>query len=298
MPFFSLFSALFVNLPFMMSASHLDKILLLAFKSTNAELEDSSEDSRLETLRLMASRKMDMTATLGAIDRNWQQAVAAGPTAANEVLEILNLAVEKNTKAVVVKNVGVLSNILFKAFDLRREQVALGDRANFDATDLDEAEGALNDVTIKMIYKLNDSTFRPLFIKFVEWATNGAPKKDEQGRVSRLTTFYKFLQGFFGTLQSIVTSYSSYILENVIEILGSTGPAKATRTLWLASLRTLCNSFQHDQDGTSPFLIIFPRPCANPHLQNSGNLPPTSLAFLVPLLPSWLTQLPRRLLSW
>lgn len=295
---FSLFSALFVNLPFMMSASHLDKILLLAFKSTNAELEDSSEDSRLETLRLMASRKMDMTATLGAIDRNWQQAVAAGPTATNEVLEILNLAVEKNTKAVVVKNVGVLSNILFKAFDLRREQVALGDRANFDATDLDEAEGALNDVTIKMIYKLNDSTFRPIFIKFVEWATNGAPKKDEQGRVSRLTTFYKFLQGFFGTLQSIVTSYSSYILENVIEILGSTGPAKATRTLWLASLRTLCNSFQHDQDGTSPFLIIFTHPCANPHLQNSGNLLPTSPAFLVPLLPSWLTQLPRRLLSW
>ncbi|KAJ5662546.1 U3 small nucleolar RNA-associated protein 10 [Penicillium maclennaniae] len=245
---FSLFSALFVNLPFMMSASHLDKILLLSFKSTNAELEDNSEDSRLETLRLMASRKMDMTATLGAIDRNWQQAVAAGPTAVNEVLEILNLAVEKNSKAVVVKNVGVLSNILFKAFDLRREQVALGDGANFDATDLDEAEGALNDVTIKMIYKLNDSTFRPLFIKFVEWATNGASKKDEQGRVSRLTTFYKFLQGFFGTLQSIVTSYSSYILENVIEIMGSTGPAKATRALWLASLRTLCNSFQHDQD--------------------------------------------------
>ena len=247
---FSLFSALFVNLPFMMSAGHLDKILLLAFKSANAELEESSEDSRLETLRLMASRKMDMSATLGAIDRNWQQAVQAGPTATNEVLEILNLVVEKNTKAVVVKNVGVLSNILFKAFDLRREQVVLGERANFESSDVDEAEGALNDVTIKMIYKLNDSTFRPLFIKFVEWATTGAPKKDAQGRVSRLTTFYKFLQGFFGTLQSIVTGYSNYILENVVEILGSTGPSKTTKTLWLATLRTLCNSFQHDQDGT------------------------------------------------
>jgi U3 small nucleolar RNA-associated protein 10 len=247
---FSLFSALFVNLPFMMSGGHLDMVLQLSFKSTNADLEESSEDSRLEALRLMASRKMDMTATLGAIDRNWKYAVQAGPTAANEVLEVLNLAVEKNTKAVVVKNVGVLSNILFKAFDLRREQVALGERANFEASDLDEAEGALNDVTIKMIYKLNDSTFRPLFIKFVEWATTGAPEKDEQGRVSRLTTFYKFLQGFFGTLQSIVTGYSSYILENVVEILGSSGPSKTTRTLWLATLRTLCNSFQHDQDGT------------------------------------------------
>jgi len=252
---FTLFSALFVNLPFMMTAGHLDKILLLSFKSTNADLEESSEDSRLEALRLMASRKMDMTVTLGAIDRNWQHAVQSGPTAVNEVLEVLSLAVEKNTKAVVVKNIGVLSNVLFKAFDLRREQVALGERANFEDSDLDEAEGALNDVTIKMIYKLNDSTFRPLFIKFVEWATTGAPKKDEQGRVSRLTTFYKFLQGFFGTLQSIVTGYLSYILENVVEILGSTGPSKTTKTLWLATLRTLCNSFQHDQDGGFNFFF-------------------------------------------
>lgn len=250
---FSLFSALFAHLPFMMSAIHLDKILLLSFKSSVADLEDSSEDSRLETLRLMASRKMDLAATLGAIDRNWEHAVEAGPTATNEVLDVLSLAVEKNTKSAIVKNVGVLSKILFKAFDLRREQAALDDKANFNASDLDEAESALNDVTIKMIYKLNDSTFRPLFLKFVEWATAGAIKKDEQAHLARLTTFYKFLQVFFGTLQSIVTGYSSYILENVVEILGAAGPSKATKSLWLATLQTLRNSFEHDQDGMHPF---------------------------------------------
>ncbi|KAJ5379781.1 U3 small nucleolar RNA-associated protein 10 [Penicillium cataractarum] len=245
---FSLFSALLVNLPFMISAGHLDKILRLAFKSTEADLEDSSDDSRLETLRLMASRKMDLAATLGAIDRNWHYAVETGSTAVNEILEVLALAVEKNPKSAVVKNVNVLSKILFNAFDLRREQVSLGDATDFDASDLDEAESALNDVTIKMIYKLNDSTFRPLFIRFVEWATTGVSKKDEQGQVSRLTTFYTFLQVFFGTLQSIVTGYSNYILENVVEILGTVGPAKTTKALWLAALRTLRNSFEHDQD--------------------------------------------------
>ncbi|KAJ5679855.1 U3 small nucleolar RNA-associated protein 10 [Penicillium macrosclerotiorum] len=245
---FSLYSALLVHLPFMMSAGHLDKILLLAFKSTNADLEDGSDDSRRETLRLMASRKMDLGTTLGAIDRNWQHAVEAGPTAVNEVLEVLNLAVEKNPKSSISKNVDLLAKILFHAFDLRREQLTLGDAADFEASDLEEAEASLNDVTIKMIYKLNDSTFRPLFIKLVEWATTGISKKDEQGQISRLTTFYKFLQVFFGTLQSIVTGYSNYILENVVQILGTAGPAKATRALWLAALRTLRNSFEHDQD--------------------------------------------------
>ncbi|KAJ5976317.1 hypothetical protein N7481_010024 [Penicillium waksmanii] len=245
---FSLFSALLVNLPFMISAAHLDKILLLSFKSANADLEESSEGSRLETLRLMASRKMDLGATLGAIDRNWEQAVQAGPTATGEILEVLSLAVEKHPKSAVINTINVLSKILFKAFDLRREQTAAGDRSNFDEADINEVESALNDVTIKMIYKLNDSTFRPLFLKFVEWATNGVPKKDEQAQMSRLTTFYKFLQVFFGTLKSIVTGYSNYILENVVQILNTTTPSKATRSLWLATLGTLRNSFEHDQD--------------------------------------------------
>lgn len=195
---FTLFSALFVHLPFMISAGHLDKMMLLSFKSANADIEESSDESRQESLRLMA-RKVDVGATLGAVDRNWQHAIQAGPIAVNEILEVVTIAVDKHPKSTIAKNVGVLTKILFKAFDLRREQIALGDKAIFESTAIDEAEVALNDVTIKMIYKLNDSTFRPIFLKFVEWATTGS--KDELARISRLTTFYKFLEVFFGTLQ-------------------------------------------------------------------------------------------------
>lgn len=196
---FALFSALFVHLPFMISAGHLDKMLLLSFESANADIEESSDESRQECLRLMA-RKADVGATLGAVDRNWQHAIQAGPIAVNEILEVVTIAVDKNPKSTIAKNIGVLTKILFKAFDLRREQIALGDKAIFESTAIDEAEAALNDVTIKMIYKLNDSTFRPIFLKFVEWATTGS-SQDEQARISRLTTFYKFLEVFFGTLQ-------------------------------------------------------------------------------------------------
>ncbi|KAJ5477664.1 hypothetical protein N7530_003173 [Penicillium desertorum] len=243
---FTLFSALFVHLPFMISAGHLDKMLLLSFESANADIEESSDESRQECLRLMA-RKVDVGATLGAVDRNWQHAVEAGPIAVNEILEVVTIAVDKHPKSTIAKNIGVLTKILFKAFDLRREQIALGDKAIFESTAIDEAEVALNDVTIKMIYKLNDSTFRPIFLKFVEWATTGS-SKDEQARISRLTTFYKFLEVFFATLQSIVTGYSSYVLENVVSVLNTSGPSKAQKSLWLAALRMLRKSFEHDQD--------------------------------------------------
>ncbi|KAH1668512.1 snoRNA-binding rRNA-processing protein utp10 [Aspergillus fumigatus] len=243
---FSLFSALFVHIPYMISGPHLDKILLLSFKSANAE--ECEDDSRQEALKMMA-RKVDMAATLGAVDRNWQYAVQAGPVATKETLEVVSLAVEKHPKSATGKNIGVLSSILFKAFDLRREQLALGANATFDAADVDETEDALNDVTIKMIYKLNDTTFRPIFTKMLDWATSGLPKKDTQGSLARLTAFYKFLQVFFGTLQSIVTGYASYIIESVVSVLGKASPAdKSTKALWLATMRLLRNAFEHDQD--------------------------------------------------
>ena len=104
-----------------------------------------------------------------------------------------------------------------------------------------------------MIYKLNDTTFRPVFTKLLEWATAGLSKKDAQGNLARLTTFYKFLQVFFGTLQSIVTGYASYIIENVIIVLQTAKPTdKNTKPLWLATMRMLQHAFEHDQDGKLP----------------------------------------------
>lgn len=47
-----------------------------------------------------------------------------------------------------------------------------------------------------------------------------------------------------------MTGYSSYILENVVSVLGKANPANQdTKSLWLATMRMLKNSFEHDQDG-------------------------------------------------
>ncbi|KAL5044710.1 U3 small nucleolar RNA-associated protein 10, partial [Aspergillus fruticulosus] len=242
---FTLFSALFVHLPYMVSASHLDRLLVLSFKSAASD-EDLDNENRQEALRFMA-RKVDMAVALASIERNWTQAVSAGPSATREVLDAISLSIEKHPKSATMKNLSVLTTILFRAFDLRREQGQSPNSA-FDTSDLEGIEDLINDVTIKMIYKLNDTTFRPIFIKLVEWAT-GVPKKDTQGGLARLTTFYRFLQVFFGTLQSIVTGYASYIIESVVSVLSIASPSNpSTKSLWLATMRMLRSAFEHDQD--------------------------------------------------
>ncbi|OJJ49101.1 hypothetical protein ASPZODRAFT_23375 [Penicilliopsis zonata CBS 506.65] len=245
---FSLFSSLFVNLPTMVSGTYLDRILLASFKSAASDIDESSDETRLDALKVMA-RKVDMSATLGAIDRNWQHAVEAGPAATQEALEVINIAIDKHPKSATVKNVNLLTSVLFKALDLRREQISQGSRAVFELDELDEVEETVNGVAIKMIYKLNDTLFRPIFVKMIDWATAGLPKKDTQGRTLRLTTFYKFLQVFFGTLKSIVTGYASYILEHTVAVLNQASPFdKTSKPLWVATMRMLRNAFEHDQD--------------------------------------------------
>lgn len=118
-----------------------------------------------------------------------------------------------------------------------------------DITMIDDLESIVNEVAIKMIYKFNDSTFRPIFAKLVEWASTSLPKKDRKGRTARLRSMYGFMEVFFDNLQSIVTSYATYLLDNAVDVLqGVIAKDPESTDLWQQVLRTLVKSFEHDQD--------------------------------------------------
>jgi len=81
---------------------------------------------------------------------------------------------------------------------------------------------------------------------------------------------------FFSNLKSIVTSYSTYLIENSIEVLQSVNVKDdESRELWSRVLRTLRKSFEHDQDdfwqSPSHFDAIAPILCVQ--FANAASLP-------------------------
>lgn len=86
-------------------------------------------------------------------------------------------------------------------FDLRHIQLSPPTENSYNANEIEEVEAAVNDAAIAMIYKLNDATFRPLFVRILEWSNSAISKKDEKGRLHRQTTWYAFLVQFFQTLK-------------------------------------------------------------------------------------------------
>lgn len=185
--------------------------------------------------------------------------------AVREYLEILSIAIDKHPKNVVTKYSPVLAKIFQNAIDLRRRWTLAKDE-DLSSEAIAEIEAYVNEVAIKMIYKFNDATFRPIFSDLVEWASNSLPKKDKAGRVLRLQSIYGFMALFFGSLKSIVTSYATYLLDNAVDVLRNVDLRdEESRELWSRVLRTLGTCFEHDQDdfwqAPSHFSVVAPVLC-------------------------------------
>ncbi|KAK8201397.1 snoRNA-binding rRNA-processing protein utp10 [Zalaria obscura] len=244
---YALVDALLEYLPWMFSAKIVDRIYSLTYKSAASELISRRGADTRDQFATLASKTIDAKEYLASLDRTSTEAVESGYLAANELLLLLNKVVVNRPKSVLIKHAQALFSILLKTFDFGRLL------ASNDAVENVELIGALearkNDIVLEAVLRLNDATFRPFFIRLIEWATSGLPKKDVSGRTHRSVSLFSFLSRFFEQLKSIVTSYSSYILEEASRTLESMSADSDDEKVLLKSiLTTLKSSFEHDQD--------------------------------------------------
>ncbi|KAF6844961.1 ssu processome component [Colletotrichum musicola] len=244
---YSLINALAQHLPYMISGRYMDSILLASNKSAEAGLDEEADDERLNCLRFLA-RKVDPKTMLASLEKNWIPATETGYNATDEWVDVFGVVVESHSKSVITKSVTTLSTILLSALDLRRRQHVTEKLTGAASERVTKIESSINDVALKMIYKLNDAAFRPVFSNIVEWSTQ-LPKQDITGRALRRFSIYGFFQVFFESLKSIVTNYAAYILDDAVDTIKTCDiKLPEQKQLWQRVLATLARCFEHDQD--------------------------------------------------
>ena len=250
---YSVFLALLLYVPWMITGPDLDRILSLSYESANADMGTHCNHAREEALQSIA-RQIDVKELFAALDRTWASAVIEGPKALNDYFEVLRLAIDRQPKSVVIRQTEALGDIFIKAFSLRQAQLHPRTDDSYDNDEIEEAEIAVNETAIAMIYKLNEASFRPMFQRIMEWAIS--TRRGSQVKVFRQISWYTFLHHFFDTLKSIVTSYAGFIIVDAVEVLQNVRlEDRDFMQLWRRVLQTLQKTFKHDQNGEQSSLF-------------------------------------------
>ena len=121
--------------------------------------------------------------------------------AVKEHLEILRLTIDHQPRSFITQHSETLGGLFLRMFDLRRIQMSPLTDDSYNITEIEMVEDIVNECAISMVCKLNDITFRPIFLRMLEWTTFLTSKKDMKAKIHRQTTWYKFLIKFFGTLK-------------------------------------------------------------------------------------------------
>ncbi|KAG0237384.1 HEAT repeat-containing protein 1 [Mortierella sp. GBA43] len=125
------------------------------------------------------------------------------------------------------------------AFDYRRVVHSQKAQDKEKISSVRAVEGAVVDAFMKLVMKLNETLFKPLFLKTLDWATTElqVAKASSQDKQDRQVFFYKLLNSLLDQLKSIITPYYGYVVDNVIDTL--TGYAKRVKS---------SSSYEVDQD--------------------------------------------------
>lgn len=245
-----LFAALIKKLPsFVMSnlADVLKAVIFSAFVSVS---------TRLSIISLIVEN-MDLREVLKVLDKLWGDSVS---TSSDSIAISLFLsALQSTVEAIDKKSATSQSPIFFKLLLALFEYRSISE---FDENTINRIESSVYQIANSYVLKLNDKVFRPLFVILVRWSFDGeGVTNSKMTEVERLTSFFKFFNKLQENLKVIITSYFTYLLEPVSDLLRKFVDKKIVNiNLRRVVLNSLTSSFKYDRDeywkSTSRFELI------------------------------------------
>jgi len=218
---FAFLEALVNTIPSFMS-SYLQKMLKGAWASTaEPETDEESDDEdeievggneitrelRTGLLDTIAG-KMDVKAVMGAMAATWADAVKLGYAAVKEHLATLKSLLSMANKSQVQKMHPLLAGFFLQAFDIRKQVFEKKQEMDIDGAEVDEIEGLCLATGLQMVMKLNDTIFKPMFLKFSDWAADEFKAEvgmgDRDVLFQRSITFHNWLNLLSESLKVII----------------------------------------------------------------------------------------------
>ncbi|CDF89203.1 probable U3 small nucleolar RNA-associated protein 10 [Zygosaccharomyces bailii ISA1307] len=245
-----LFASMVKHIPSIMM-SNLQDVLQAIF------LADEVETSiRLSIITLMVEN-VDLKEVLKVLQKLWSNKICQ--TEDSIAVSLFLSALESTIEAIDKRAATSQSPVFFKLLLQLLEYRSI---TNFDNNTISRIEASVFEIANSYVLKLNDKVFRPLFVLMVRWAFDGEGVTNTAILpTERLASFFKFFNKLQENLKGIVTSYFTYLLEPVDQLLKKfVNEDIVNVNLRRLTLNCLTSAFKYDKDeywrSTSRFELI------------------------------------------
>ncbi|KAN0059869.1 snoRNA-binding rRNA-processing protein utp10 [Thecaphora frezii] len=227
-------------------------------KAAMASVSGSSTASERSLNALLSAmiKKTPAQSLFESMFRTWDEVMGAvveeAATQTARVVALFGLlsrALRQTDRAAVSQTYKPVFRFLLKVFDLRR---TLRDSATMS---VDEVEEHAIQSLLKLVLKLNESSFRPLFLRLFDWAVldlvDDEVAATDGALVARQVVLFKTFNALSEQLRGLVSSYYSVLLDQWVEMMqhfakGRIGGADAEE-LWYAMVGSLTRSAKYDE---------------------------------------------------
>ncbi|KAJ3161658.1 HEAT repeat-containing protein 1 [Geranomyces michiganensis] len=199
-----------------------------------------------ELLSNMAS-KIAPRILLPAIFAHLKTSLKAGRSSMLALFSLVGQAINHMPRAELTQYRTDLFRFFLVAFDYRRNYAS-----KIDETELEAVENGIISAFLQLVMKLNETLFKPLFLKLVDWATSELLIKHgltQQDVDARQLFFYRLVDSLLGRLKSIFAPYYAYVLDSSIAKLETYNATRRTDALWTNIMLSLHKCFLYDNDG-------------------------------------------------
>ncbi|KAJ3184550.1 HEAT repeat-containing protein 1 [Geranomyces variabilis] len=203
-------------------------------------------DKSNELLSNMAA-KIAPRILLPAIFAHLKTSLGAGRASMLALFSLVGEAINHMPRTELTQYRTDLFRFFLVSFDYRRNLASTVDEADIEAV-----ENGIISAFLQLVMKLNETLFKPLFLKMVDWATSELLMKHgltQQDVDARQLFFYRLVDSLLARLKSIFAPYYAYVLDSSIAKLEAYKVSRRTDALWTNIMLSLHKCFLYDNDG-------------------------------------------------
>ncbi|EST04888.1 BP28, C-terminal domain protein [Kalmanozyma brasiliensis GHG001] len=217
---------------------------------SSASGSSTASERSLNLLLSTLIRKVDAKELFEAVFKVWDGELSLDSEGKTERLvgisDFLGRALRQSDREAISATYKLVYRFLLRALDLRRTDSTLSKTA------IGRIESSLvGGPFIRMVLKLNEASFRPLFMRMFDWAVLDLvddDTSDVEGTVARQVVLFKTFNALSETLRGLVSSYYAVLLDQVLELLrGWSQGGRVERELWDEVVRSLVLAAKHDE---------------------------------------------------